>query len=930
MAGPLLETKLQVPRRRRNLVARPRLSEHLSRGVESSLTLVSAPAGFGKTTLLADWLAVPAATERSVAWLSLDQRDNDPAVFWTYLVAALKTATPGVGASALSLLQEPQPPQIETVVATLLNDLGAISNDVVLVLDDYHLIEAGDVRDGMAFLLEHLPPQLHLVIAGRADPALPLARLRARGELVEIRAADLRFTPDEAATYLNGVMGLALTAQDVAALEGRTEGWIAALQLAALSMQGRDDIAGFIAGFAGDDRYIVDYLAEEVLQRQPEHVRHFLLQTSILDRLSGSLCDAVTGHDGGKAMLAALEQGNLFLVPLDDRRQWYRYHQLFADVLQAHLRDEQPDDVPELHGRASDWYEQHGDESEAIDHALAAEDFERAADLVELAIPTLSRDRREATLRSWLKVIPDELLRVRPVLNIGFVGALVSGGEMDGVERRLLDAERWLEKGTTGSTTSKTPSGEMVVLDLEDLPRLPGKIEMYRAALALVAGDGPGTVRHAKRAIDLAPEEDHLTRAGAAGLMGLASWGSGDLEEGHRAYAECMAGLRRAGHVADTFGCAIALADIRIAQGRLGDALRTYEQALELSGGQRTHEQGGPVLRGTADMYVGMSEIHRERDDLRAAARYLVRSQELGEHMGLPQNPHRWRVAMARVREAEGDLDGALGLLDEAERRYVSDFFPNVRPIPAMKARVWAAQGKLSEALDWVRERGLSVEDDLSYLREFEHITLVRVLLVQYAAERDAQLDEATGLLERLLQAAEEGSRTGSVIQILVLQALASQTRGDNPAALASLQRALTLAEPEGYIRIFVDEGRHMTSLLKAGVKQGIAPNYVRRLLAALNKPEDSTPANQSLIEPLSERELEVIRLLGTDLDGPDIARELVVSLNTVRTHTKNIYAKLGVNNRRAAVRRAQELDLLSRNTRPPSLPTVVRDAHRP
>jgi LuxR family maltose regulon positive regulatory protein len=384
--------------------------------------------------------------------------------------------------------------------------------------------------------------------------------------------------------------------------------------------------------------------------------------------------------------------------------------------------------------------------------------------------------------------------------------------------------------------------------------------------------------------------------------MGLAFWGGGDLEAGHRAYAECMAGLRRAGHVADTFGCAIALADIRIAQGRLGDALRTYEQALKLSLGQRALRQGGPVLRGTADMYVGMSEIHREHDDLPAAARCLVRSQELGEHLGLPQNPHRWRVAMARVREAQGDLDDALDLLDDAERRYVSDFFPNVRPIPAMKARVWAAQGKSGEALNWARERGLSVDDDLSYLREFEHITLARVLLAQYAAEREARfLDEASG------------ARTGSVIEILVLQALASQTQGTSPAALASLQRALTLAEPEGYVRIFVDEGLQMASLLRAGAKHGIAPSYVRRLLAALNKTEDSTPAHQGLIEPLSERELEVIRLLGTDLDGPDIARELVVSLNTVRTHTKNIYAKLGVNNRRAAVRRAQELDLMSR-----------------
>ena len=905
MAGPLLETKLHVPRWRRSLVARPRLSERLSRGAESALTLVSAPAGFGKTTLLAEWLAVAAADGRSVAWLSLDQRDNDPALFWTYLVAALNTGAPAVGAGALALLQLPQPPSEAGLVA-LLNDLDAISNDVVLVLDDYHVIDARDVQDGMAFLLEHLPPQIHLVIASRTDPALPLARLRGRGELAEIRAADLRFTPGEAAAYLNEVMGLALAAADVAALEGRTEGWIAALQLAALSMQGREDVTAFIDGFAGDDRYIVDFLAEEVLQRQPEHVQHFLLQTSILDRLSGPLCDAVTGQDGGKAKLAALERGNLFLVPLDDRRRWYRYHQLFADVLHARLRDEQPDDVPDLHRRASGWHEQNGEPSEAIRHALAAGDFERAADLVELAIPAMLRIRQEAAVLGWLDLLPDEVVRARPVLSVGFAGALLAGGEYEGVEARLRDAEGWLDGTTDIRPGSDAPAGEMVVVDDAEFRRLPAEIELYRAAQALVRGDGPGTVRHARRALELSPADEHLGRASAAALMGLASWASGDLEAGYSGYAECMAGLRRAGHIADTFGCAIALADIRRTQGRLGEAMRTYEQAL-----QRVPEQGGPVLRGTADMYVGMSEIHRERDDLPAATQQLLRSQELGEHLGLPQNRYRWRVAMARIREAEGDLGGALDLLNEAERLYVGDFFPNVRPVPALKARVRVAQGELGEALGWARERGLSVDDDLSYLREFEHITLARVLLARYAAERaERSSQEATRLLERLLRAAEEGRRTGSVIEILVLQALAHQARDDIPAALASLRRALTLAEPEGYVRIFADEGPPMASLLRAAAKQGIARNYVRRLLAAVNKTGDGTPASQGLIEPLSERELDVLRLLGTDLGGPDIARELIVSLNTVRTHTKNIYAKLGVNNRRAAVRRARELDL--------------------
>jgi LuxR family maltose regulon positive regulatory protein len=908
----LLETKLYVPRSRPGLVPRLRLSERLDHGTASKLMLVSAPAGFGKTTLLTEWLAAgPAAPtdERLAAWLSLDRSDNDPASFWTYVIAALRTVASGVGESALTLLHASQSPPIETALTTLLNELGVIASDIVLVLDDYHVIDAREVQDGMAFLLDHLPPRLHVVIASRADPALHLPRLRARGELVEIRAAELRFTPDEAAAYLNGMMGLELTARDVAALEARTEGWIAALQLAALSMQGRDDVAGFIAGFAGDDRYVVDYLVEEVLQRQSDRVRTFLLQTSILGRLSGPLCDAVTGHGGGNAILEALDRGNLFLVPLDDRRRWYRYHHLFADVLRARLLDEQPDQVPGLHQRASAWYELNGEPSVAIGHALAAEDFERAADLVELAIPAMRRSRQEATVRGWLEVIPDELIRVRPVLSVGFAAVLMAGSEFEGVPDRLRDAERWLETETGDREGAQGPSAEMIVVDKEEFPRLPGAIELYRAGLALARGDAAGTVRHARRTIDLALEEDHLCRAGAAGLLGLAFWGSGDLVAGHRAYSECVAGLQRARHLSDVLGCSIALADIRITQGRLGEALHTYEQALQLA-----PEQVGSVLRGTADMYVGMSEVHRERDDLDVATQHLLHSQELGEHTGLPQNRYRWRVAMARIREAEGDPDGALDLLNEAERLYIGDFFPNVRPVPALRARLLVAQGGLGEALGWARERGLSADDDLSYLREFEHITLARVLMAQHATGRaERSLHDAARLLERLLLAAGEGERTGSVIEILVVRALAHQRLGDIPAALAALERAVTLAEPEGYVRVFADEGPPMAALLQAVAKQGIARNYARRLLAAVTGTEHGSPIRQALIDPLSERELDVLRLLGTELGGPAIARELTVSLNTMRTHTKSIYAKLGVTNRRAAVRRAADLDLLSR-----------------
>jgi LuxR family transcriptional regulator, maltose regulon positive regulatory protein len=752
----------------------------------------------------------------------------------------------------------------------------------------------------MAFLLEHLPPRIRLVIAGRADPALPLARLRGRGELVELRAADLRFTPDEAAAYLNEVMGLALTAEDVAALEGRTEGWIAALQLAALSMQGRDDVAGFIAGFAGDDRYIVDYLAEEVLQRQPESIRDFLLQTSVLSRLTGSLCDAVTGQDGGKARLDALDRGNLFLVPLDDRRRWYRYHHLFADVLQAHLLDEQPDRIRDLHRRASDWYEQHGERSEAVHHALAGEDFERAADLIEPAIPELRRNRQEATLRSWLEALPDELFRVRPVLTVGLVSSLMVRGDFEGVEVPLRQAEQWLDP--------TADRAGMVVVDEDAFRTLPTAIAMYRAGTALVRGDVAGTMTHARRALDLADEDDDLARGAPAALLGLAHWTSGDLDASSRLYVDAMASLERAGYHSDVLGGSIALADMRLAQGRLREAMSIFERGLQRA------EQFQPVLRGAADMHVGLSHVLRERDDLDAARQHLQASSELGEHVGLPQNRYRWRVAMARIREVDGDLSGALDLLDEAERLYVGDFSPDVRPVPALRARVLVAQGEWRAALDWARERGLSADDELSYLHEFEHVTLARVLLARYTSERDeGSIREAAGLLERLRSAAEDGGRTGSLLDVLVVQALVSQGYGDITAALTSLRRALTLAEPEGYVRIFVDEGPQMASLLRALAKDGDAGSYARRLLAAFDGTEVSRPGPQRLVDPLSARELDVLRLLGSDLDGPDIARRLFVSLNTVRTHTKNIYAKLGVNNRRAAVRRAVELDLMAR-----------------
>jgi LuxR family transcriptional regulator, maltose regulon positive regulatory protein len=897
VTAALLETKYRVPTPRPNVVARHRLHRRLDAALRSPLTVLSAPAGFGKTTALTAWLATLPPAAPAVAWLSLDARDNDAARFWTYVVTAIGRAVEDVGGEALGLLSA-SPPAVEAALAALLNDVGGGPRDILLVLDDYHLVDAPEVHEGMAFLLEHQPPQLHVILATRTDPPLPLPRMRARGQLSEIRASDLRFTVEESLAYLNDDMGLRLGADDVAALNGRTEGWIAALQLAALSMQGRDDVSAFIAGFAGDDRYIVDYLGEEVLARQPADVRDFLLSTSILERLTGPLCDAVTGRSGGRGVLVALERANLFVVPLDDRRQWYRYHHLFGDVLRAHLLDEEPERVAALHARASAWFEAGDDIPPAVSHALAAGAPDRAAELMERAIPAALRDRREVDLVHWASVLPDDVVRKRPVLGIGFVAALTQASDFATVGRRLADIERAVARDDDG------PSPDLVVVDREGYRSLPARVQLYRAALNLAAGDLDGTVTHAREAMSLAPPEDALTRASASALGGLASLSVGDLARAHAAYTRTVAELTTLGHVADVLGCCITLGDIRQVQGRLGDALRTYQLALA--------QGGAEPLRGTADMHVGIASVLLERDDVLAAGEHLDVSRRLGEHRGLPQNPYRWRVAMARLREAEGALDDALEFLDEAERVYAGDYNPNVRPVPAVRARLRLRRGELDEAEAWARERHLSTDDELSYLREYEHVTLARILLARHRRDGDRRaLEDALGLLERLLVAAQDGERGGSVLEVRILQALAHQGRDDADAAVDALHRAVTLAGPEGYVRLFAEEGAPMAALLKTLSKQTTAAGSLRRLLAATTRTPHRPTGGQGLVEPLSDRELDVLRLLGTDLDGPDIARALSVSLSTVRTHTRNIYTKLGVTSRRTAVRRAHELHLL-------------------
>ncbi|MGD9793501.1 MAG: LuxR C-terminal-related transcriptional regulator [Acidimicrobiia bacterium] len=914
----LLATKLHTPQRRREVIDRPRLTGVLLHADAPPMTLVSAPAGFGKTTLLSASLATPGHYGGSVAWLSLDGGDNAPALFGGYVVAAVRRVAPEIGVAAEAMLRSSEP--LRSVLTALINDIVVSGIDLVIVLDDYHVIDSAEVHEAVEFLVDHAPAHLQLMLATRSDPPLPLARWRARCVLREIRAADLRFSTAEAATYLNTSMGLALEGDDVRSLGARTEGWIAALQLAAISMRGRDDISGFIDTFTGDDRFVVDYLAQEVLDRQSTATRDFLMMTSVLDRFTGALCDTVTGTTGGKRTLEWLDRANLFVVALDDRRHWYRYHHLFADVLRARLLDEQPELVGELHRRASDWFDRHGDSGAAIEHALAGGAFERAAALIEMAAPALRRTRQESMLRRWLESLPEPLFDARPVLTLSLVGARMASNDTRGVAELLDVADRWLDEpgDATGwiDTADMADAGAPIVFDHDEFVRLPAQVAVLRAGMALLAGDLAATVVHARRARALAGPNDHMPHGAAAALLGLAHWSRGELADARQRYTEAVSRFVTAEHISDVLGCSLALADIQIAQGRLSDAASTYESALH-------HAASSSTLRGTADMHVGLAELHLITDELDDAARHLAISSELGERAGLPQNRYRWLVASALLHQARQQRAQALVELAEAERCFNSDFSPSIRPVPAVLARLQLADGDLASAMQWMAARDLGPADELSYVHEYEHITVARVMLAMSMAGENESLDEVTGLLDRLLESALSGGRLGAVIEVKVLQAVAHMARDERHAATVSLEQALRCAEPEGHVLVFVEAGDALQPLLHAASFADGAARHADRVLEALARTLDPSAVavdatgngagptmNRRMVDPLSGRELDALRLLRSDLSGPDIARELHVSLNTVRSHTKSIYSKLGATNRREAIRLARECGL--------------------
>ena len=937
---PVLGTKLHLPTPRRQLVPRPRLTDQLPTGPGAMprLVLVAAPAGFGKTTVLTQWLTALASGTGSrvgglsprVAWLSLDRTDTDLARFLAHVVAALQTTNPDLGADALALMGSDRGFATDEVLVSLANDLDTLAEPTVLALDDYHVIDAQAVHEAVTFLLDNLPRQVTVAITTRADPPLPLSRLRARGELLELRASDLRFTDDEAGQFLNDAMGLELEPGQVAALEARTEGWAAGLQLAALSARGRTaagDLDAFVNGFTGSHRFVLDYLLDEVLRSQPDQVRTFLLDTSVLGELTGPLCDAVTGRPGGHQMLEDLERSNLFVVPLDDQRQWFRYHHLFADALRAQLASADPERVARLHEAAADWYAGQGRLDEAIDHAFATGDTQQVADLVELAIPGIRRHRHDHVLREWLRALPDEVARRRPLLATFTGWVHLSEGDLDGAAAWLDSAEQALDAEGPAREDARhllrydgglSVSMSRAILERErELTVLPATIEVYRASVAQARGDLDATIAHAERAGELAGPEDHLARSGAAGFLGLAAWAAGDLTTAVDTFSECVRHLHDSGDIADELGSTVVLAGMWLARGRPDEARRRYEAALA-----RAETVEGPALSSMGDLHVGLADVLREQGDLDEAAHHLRTARELGDRASLPENRFRWYTTMAGLLRARGDLDAAVAMLQQAEGRYLHGFFPDTRPIPAATARLRISQGRLADAWEWAREHAVTPNDEPSYLSEFDLLTLARLLIAAHRAEPDlAGLDTALALLDRVQAAAEAADRGGSLIEARLVRALARHDHGDLDAALEDLGHALIQGVPAGWVRLFLDEGPAMEDLLRASAHRTVRPGaeQAAALLRVADRDQARPPRvrlgveGHSLLgaEALSEREVEVVRLLATELTGPEIAGRLFVSVNTLRTHTRHIFTKLGVTTRRAAVRRAADLGLM-------------------
>ncbi len=874
MSVPILTTKLYIPPLRPKTIRRPHLIKRLHEGLHSNqgfgrkLTLISAAAGFGKTTLLSEWLSL---YEQPTAWLSLDEGDSDPARFLTYLVAALQTIAPDVGKGVLAALQSPQPPAPEAILASLLNDIAAIPHPFLLVLDDYHTLDAPPVDQALAFLLDYLPPQMHLVIATREDPPLPLARLRARGQLGELRAADLRFTATEAAEFLNRVMGLKLTAAEIDTLENRTEGWSAGLHLAALSLQGRGDVAPFIEAFSGSHRFVLDYLVEEVLHRQPAQVQEFLLHTAVLDRLCAPLCDAILRDTAGQETLAYLERANLFLVPLDNERRWYRYHHLFGDLLRQRLHQQQPELAPDLHIRASIWYEANNLELEAFHHATAAQDIDRAERLLEgRGMPLLFRGAVRPVL-NWLGSLPTAVLDAHPSLWVMYASALLFITQTDGVEERLQAAEAALQGRELDEKTRD----------------LMGHIATIRATVAVTRHDVETILTQSRRALENLHPRSLPIRTAANWALGYACHLQGDRSAAGQAYAEAIAISQAIGHYIIHLMATIGLANIQEMQTHLLLAVETYRQAIELA--------GEPPLPVACEAFLGLARIAYEQNDLMAAQRYADQSGQLARQFAQYDRFVAVDLFRARLKLAQGDTPRAAALVAQAEqaaRQYQFDL--QLPEVTAVHILVLLQQNNVTAATQLAQMADLPISQARVHLAQGEPAA-------------------ALTLLESWRWQAETRGWADERLKAMVLQAVAYQAQGEGGTAVSLLRDALTLAEPGGFIRLFVDEGPPLAQLLAEVAAQGWMPEYTGKLLAAFaaEQRKDLNQADSSLVEPLSERELEVLRLIAQGLSNQEIGARLFLALDTVKGHNRRIYDKLGVQRRTEAVARARELGLL-------------------